>query len=149
MNVFVVQGEHPYMGGCPISVHLTAELAHAEAMKLLNIIRADLQMPEFPPDMTLDEALERLYETEDYDRDEFGVWITELPVELPAHETDALPTRPGWKLVEPARQNAEFWRKGAHATEDRGEAVLAMEQAHNAYKNAAYHLAEMLDKAKR
>lgn len=53
---------------------------------------------------------------------------------------------PGWELVEPARINAEYWQNASRATDDGAEAVLAMEQAHNAYKNCAYALAEKLSR---
>lgn len=67
---------------------------------------------------------------------------------LPELQPTAAPDMrvPGWELVEPARINAEYWQNASRATDDGAEAVLAMEQAHNAYKNCAYALAEKLSR---
>lgn len=43
--------------------------------------------------------------------------------------------------------NAQYWLEGGRRTANLREAVLAVEQAMNAYKNAAYGLAEDLAKA--
>jgi hypothetical protein len=46
------------------------------------------------------------------------------------------PDAPGWELVEPARLNAEYWRKAADGMTDQREAVIALAQVANAYKTA-------------
>lgn len=43
-----------------------------------------------------------------------------------------------------ASMNAEYWSKAARKTEDPAEAVMCMEQARNAWKNAAYAMARLL-----
>jgi hypothetical protein len=41
-------------------------------------------------------------------------------------------------MLEATRRNAEFWRAGGHNEADKGRALLCLEQAVNAWKNAAY-----------
>ena len=52
--------------------------------------------------------------------------------------------RMGAELLEKVRMNAEYWLDSARAEADRNTAVIAMEQSANAWKNAAYALAEAL-----
>lgn len=52
--------------------------------------------------------------------------------------------RPGAYLLENMRGTAEYWLNAARNVEDRDEAVLAIEQVANCWKNAAYDFAEKL-----
>lgn len=52
--------------------------------------------------------------------------------------------RPGAYLLENTRGTAEYWLNAARNVEDRDEAVLAIEQVANCWKNAAYDFAEKL-----
>ena len=52
--------------------------------------------------------------------------------------------RPGAYLLESVRQHAEYWINNGREHPDRGTAFLAVEQAANAWKNAAYDFAEKL-----
>jgi len=47
--------------------------------------------------------------------------------------------------LEATRHNAEYWLNAAREVEDRDEAVLAIEQVANAWKNAAYAMADQRD----
>ncbi len=44
--------------------------------------------------------------------------------------------------------NADYWLNGGRNEPDRAEAVMAVEQSTNAWRNAAYHVAELLEKQK-
>ena len=52
--------------------------------------------------------------------------------------------RPGAYLLESTARNADYWLKNGRNLADRNEAVLAIEQAINAWKGVAYGLAEKL-----
>src|SRR3990167_2348215 len=52
--------------------------------------------------------------------------------------------RPGAYLLESTAVNADYWLKNGRELPDRDEAVLAVEQAINAWKGVAYGLAEKL-----
>lgn len=52
--------------------------------------------------------------------------------------------RPGAYLCKDTALRAEYWLKGGRALPDRDEAILAVEQSINAWKNLAYDLAEKL-----
>lgn len=49
--------------------------------------------------------------------------------------------------LEKARINAQYWKMHAFNADDRSDAVLAMDQAANAWKNAAYAMADQRDSA--
>lgn len=66
--------------------------------------------------------------------------------ERPTPETDAPGRIPD---LEGARCNAEYWLNAAREVEDRNEAVIAIEQVANAWKNAAYAMADQRDDARR
>lgn len=52
--------------------------------------------------------------------------------------------RPGAYLLESTAMHAEYWLKGGREIPDRAEAIMAVEQSANAWKNVAYALAEKL-----
>lgn len=55
--------------------------------------------------------------------------------------------RQGAEMLATTRMNADYWLTAGRDTPDCAEAVLAVEQSANAWKNAAYALAEKLSKA--
>lgn len=61
-------------------------------------------------------------------------------VELRTTPSHALPIGEQGRIpeLEPTRRNAEYWRTSAHEQGNIDEKLLAMEQAVNAWKNAAY-----------
>ena len=54
------------------------------------------------------------------------------------------PDRPGWPLLEKTRENADYWLRGGRNEPNREQAILALEQSINAWKGAAYSLAEKM-----
>ena len=68
MNVYVTQGEHFSVPGCPLSVHATEALANAEAAKLVNLMLDDTRAAglKVPRHATADNWAHRLEWLQDY-----------------------------------------------------------------------------------
>lgn len=73
-----------------------------------------------------------------------GTCEPDSPLGLSSGDKQSQPNRPGWPVLEDTRTNAEYWRKGAYSHGGHPEAMICFEQAVNAWKNAAYSLAEKL-----
>ncbi len=81
MKVFIVQGEHPYIPGFPISVWSTRYLAMIKAVELLNICRHSLDMK---PDATVENfevGLRGMRRKSDLRECIADVWIDELELD--------------------------------------------------------------------
>jgi hypothetical protein len=83
-TVYLVEGEHPYVGGVRRSLHRTQESARRAAIELANIMLGNCKYPKLPADATkeqIESAVDRIQEESDDADVSCYVIIAEMPVE--------------------------------------------------------------------
>lgn len=88
-QVYVLQGTHPYVPGCVLSVHATKDGAARKAVELINIIRQDVcaghKVFEATPEnyvQVLEDLKEHYAAVHENDNEAFDVWIEPMEVRL-------------------------------------------------------------------
>ncbi|CAB4132117.1 hypothetical protein UFOVP134_34 [uncultured Caudovirales phage] len=77
-HVYLTQGEHPYVPGCPLSVHATRKGAQAQALSLLNVVRDDYGPCKRWSGVALQRTKVRLENDCNVDQPDWDIWITKL-----------------------------------------------------------------------
>ncbi len=76
MKIYVVQGSHPYVPGCPMSAFFSERSANDKAAELVRLIQKDMGLVPYATTATWEQHLDTLQQA-NHDCD---VWITVVEV---------------------------------------------------------------------